>query len=682
MNDLSFPFLRLQPLTLLILLFSMTTSLSGEAQKVADNSSKDRSAALNALNSLTQHVNEKKILEAKAIVSHIKSLNTAKANISQDAKLFKAYQSFIALYEDKIGPLWLDGKVLNKKVVKDEDQIHWAAFWIMQNFFDQIYTSDGLNQHLSAIDGFSFKTSDFFPGKVDPSEKRIHGHKVNINGSYPVTWGPPIFHMEKPARKPTGAYLVPGTIATVKVPKSLINKGYEIRVGAHSWDLIKKRKVLRLYRVSAVYPIDKQEIRIANPLGGGIYIEVPYEADAGVVEIEIDNVVRSPYFSLKAFHKTSLKTWQDQERNFKAPWADFQSERFMMQVPTSWIYKLNDPVTLMKDWDKAIGISNRTMGRPEHFGKEIIYAQVDTQLRGRAFHPGYPSGNRGYEPLKDYGGNHDHHLIRGPQYAHSYEFHEQGHGYLFPKYTGDREAAVNLPFVAVLHRGFDVELEEAFRKSRSISNEFVTLDHTAIAWMMSNHFLDKSGMQGYERQYQAKGHAKFVDIARLFGWEVIDNFFKSTNQDHIDGKPWGNNSNDGDKYTLRLSKVAKADLRPLIHFWGIPIEDFESTQAFVKKHRIPASPEVWDLLNRYKNLIPENNHDFREYAKNWWQKEPSAKGFTTERNHAVRWEAYNEKMASNTRACLQDIIDTYFPDGRPKKKKPFFLFRLFEKQKK
>ena len=53
------------------------------------------------------------------------------------------------------------------------------------------------------------------------------------------------------------------------------------------------------------------------------------EADAGEVEVTVTGAVRSPYFSAKSFHTTTLQEWQDAERNHPAPWADFQSDKFM-----------------------------------------------------------------------------------------------------------------------------------------------------------------------------------------------------------------------------------------------------------------------------------------------------------------------------------------------------------------
>jgi len=51
-------------------------------------------------------------------------------------------------------------------------------------------------------------------------------------------------------------------------------------------------------------------------------------------------------------HVRSLKC--NTKRHHKAPWADFQSDKFMTQVPTNWIYNMQDPVTYMQEWDLAM----------------------------------------------------------------------------------------------------------------------------------------------------------------------------------------------------------------------------------------------------------------------------------------------------------------------------------------
>jgi len=343
-----------------------------------------------ALANLTAHVSEEKVLPPQELGVQLEKLNANAEAVGSDADSIRAAIDFIEAYDAKHRPLFIGKQQLHQKKKESEDTIHWAAFWAMQHLFDQVYNSEGLEKYSDLIGPLKFKTADYFPGKVE-APLNPDAYTVKIKGSYPDVWGSPQFQDERPAVKPTGAYLVPGTVATVIVPEALVGKGYRVRVGAHSWDLSNKPRVERLFRVSAFYDIDSTEVKVASPLGGGIYIEVPPGADAGVVEVAVKNAARAPYFSWKSFDKTSLKEWREVERQHKAPWADFQSDKFMVQVPTSWIYKMEDPATYMNEWDLSMDAMNDLMGRPRLFGRETVYSQVDTQLRGHE--PGLRHGS-------------------------------------------------------------------------------------------------------------------------------------------------------------------------------------------------------------------------------------------------------------------------------------------------
>jgi len=623
---------------------------------------------LAALTALHRHIQGQEQTQPGTVDALTTDITRHKQELIKSEAAIRIAQAIVADFDQSQGPLWLKHPPLHQKEKKPEQAIQWAVFWVMQHLLDELYTTDGLTRHHALLDGFRFGCADHFPGRVTAQPDSNTVYTVRINGSYPETWGAPVMHMELPARKPTGAYLAPGTIVTVTVPQALVGKGYQIRVGAHSWDHQKKPRVLRLYRVSALYDINQTDIEVANPLGGGIYIEVPYKADAGIVEVSVRNAVRAPYFSWKPFHRTTREEWQTVERRHPAPWADFQSERYMMQVPTSWVAALEAPDTLMENWDKALDVCSDLMGRPRAFGREVLYNQVDLQLRGKAFHPGYPAGNRMYDPTEETDGLSKHHLVQGPQVAHNYEFHELGHGFLFPKYAGDQESAVNLPHVAVMHLAFGQDLDVAFSGSRHADNDtFKTIETAAVEWMMSDNFVADGVMLNFERAYQLKGHAKFVDVARLFGWETIGRFFRGCHQDSLDGKPWPRNAagEEGDTYTLRLSQAAGADLRPLIHFWGIPVVNPGKSDAEFQAAGLKPSAKVYDQLVRYQSVIPADNAAFRAYAAKWWGKQPDPKGFTTERNHAARWETYDETGARKVSDTVQAILDRYFPAGRP-----------------
>jgi hypothetical protein len=333
-----------------------------------------------------------------------------------------------------------------------------------------------------------------------------------------------------------------------------------------------------------------------------------------------------------------------------------------------WISNLTDAVQLMADWDAACDAQNELFGQPLVKTRHTHYLQVDLQNRGRAFYPGYPTCNDRYHPGREtnYMGYANHYLVRGPQHAPNYVFHEQGHAFNCPKYPGERESVVNLPHVAIWNRKFGFSLDQAFGGSRGHRDDVVhTLDNTAIAWMCIETFAKDEPMKNYEKQYQWKGHAKYVDIARLFGWEALHRYWGAFNDEVADGTFKGKHAYSNDEITLRKSRAAGIDLRPLVRFWGIHEDDPQALAKQVAAEKLPRSAEIYDTLAHYKSLVPGDNKAFREFALMWWNKEPSPEGFTTERNHAAYLDSYNEETAARLQQLVQNTIDLYFPDGRP-----------------
>jgi len=613
-----------------------------------------------ALTALIDHVKGITPLETGEIEQYKFTIDLQSQKIGQDSTIIEACFDLVESYDKLIGPLWIARGQFDRRTIANG--IDWTVYNVMQYIMDRVYTQENILTHEALLDGFKFGSSAYFPGALDPPDNPDETYTVKINGSYLKTYGHMTMHAERPARKPTGTYLAPGTIATVTVPQSLVGRGYQVRVGAHSWDMSNRPWVRRLDRYSLVYDINSAEIKVANPLGGGIYIEVPYLADAGIVDVEVKNAVRSPYFSMKSLHNTSLSEWQNIERKHKAPWTDFQTDKFIMQVPTSWIYNLEDPVTLMENWDKAMDAMNDLMGYPHIRGKETMYPQVDVIFRVPYHAPGYPSINVTYDPSRDYGGYHDYHLVTGPQNAKYYEFHEKGHGFLFQKFPGETESNVNLLHVAVWHRKFGYSLDEAFRNSMDKDIAYRTLDNTAVCWMMCQNFKEKKPMEKLEKQYQLKGHAKFVEIARLFGWEVLGEYWKSFNEDYENGI---SSATDVDNLLLRLSKSVAVDITPLFHFWGIQPVDAEALKTGIASENLAASVKIYDTLIKYKSLVPDNKQGYQDFASDWWGHQPSSDGHVTEKDHAMLWNSYNEAYALLIRNNVQDIIDLYFPNGSP-----------------
>lgn len=656
-----------------VLLTAMLASMGAFSAVAAATSAPGAEAELlSALSVLKAHVERKKTLGDAQIDAQKRILDKHREMCGNDSTLIKASIELVAAYDRVNGPLWIAHGGFDRgrggKQKTPPNDIHWTIYGVMQDIMDHVYTTENVARHADLLRGFKFGSSANFPGAVEPPADPNVAWRVKIDASCPKPFEHQLMHEEVPARRPTGAYLAPGTIVSVTVPASMVGKGYAVRVGAHSWDNSNKPRVLRLDRSSLVYKITSPETKVASPLGGGIYIDVPLRADGGVVEVTIRNAVRSPYFSAKPFHQTTLEEWRTVERNQPAPWADFQTEKFMMQVPSSWIRKLDDPVTLMKDWDAAMDAMNGLMGLPRVWGKETMYLQVDLQNRASVFAPGYPTVNDRYDPKKDSGGLANHYLVRGPRFAPDYVFHEQGHGFNFVKFGGEMESTVNLLHVAVQNRQFGRSLDEAFAGSRNMQgNKNRTLDNTAVSWMATSNFVNKEPMAAAQKAYQLEGHAKYVDIARLFGWNALGEFWRSWNEDFEAGRPWSKHGMDIDKISLRLSQKAAADLTPLLHFWGTPPRDARTLKAAVAAAHLPPSAKVYDTLVHYESLVPKDNAAFRAFAAGWWGQLPNSTGFQIEREHARQWQEYSEQTAAQIRKTVREIRDEYFPDGRPAK---------------
>lgn len=621
------------------------------------------SAYLGSLVALKEHITGVAPLTAAEIASHKLYIESYPQYPDYSSAIVDACFDLVEAYDNTIGPLWVAGSPKSGGFTRSTvtDDIHWTIYNVMQLIMDEIYTEDNLSSYESVLNGFLFGSSSSFPGSVSPPVDPNVTHTVTIDGSYLDAFGRQTQHGDRPARKPTGTYLAPGSIATITVPSSIVGQGYQVRVGAHGWDLSNKDIVKRLDRSSLLYDIDSTEIKVASPLGGGIYIEVPLLADAGAIDVQIKNAVRSPFFSATSVNTTTLTEWQNTERNHPAPWADFQSETCMFQVPTSWIYAFDDPVTMMADWDLAVQICDDLMGFPFGRDKETYYTQVDVERRVGPYNPGYPSVNITYSPNFDYGGNYNHYFLTGPQNIPWYDLHELGHSYIPGSYlfSGEAESAVNLLHVAAWHQGFGYDLDTAFEESMNYNIVFRTLDTTAIAWMMCQNFKFNQPMVEQEKKYQLKGHAKFVEIARLLGWEVINDYWKSFNDDYENGIT---SATDTDSLILRLSQSAGYDLRPLLHFWGIHPVDASALSASIAASNLPPSAGIHDMLLKYKSFVPANNAEYQTFALNWWGGvQPSLTGFLTESEHASIWSTYDEAYAASIENNVQSLIDLYFP---------------------
>ena len=629
------------------------------------------------MNDLTDHITGSTILTGPQIEALTATFEVNRDFLDDSTAIMTQAFNLSALYEGTVGPLFINAETTGgfPRVQEGADgyELERAIFAIQQAILDVVYSPSNCQIHQSLFDGKIFETSTFFPGACAPPADPTVSHSVDINGSNPLMWGRPVCYGPIPARRPTGLYLAPGSIGNVTVSSALVNQGFEILVGAHAVDKFEYYKPThrRLDRVSKSFPITSTVTSIANPLGGGIYIMVPYEADAGIQTIQVENVVKAPYFSSTSIRQTTLQEWLNTERNHPGPWADFESDKFMMSVPTSWIYNYADPISQMLDWDLAMDAASELLGYgPPNNVRNLVtlYVQVDLDIQHGAYGTGYPQINHGFNPNTPTNGNSSHFFLTDVL-GWSIEFHELGHCQLFSKFPGHEESMVNLPYVYVATEKFGMGLVQAFTDSMPLQYlENVDVDQAALTWFVTENFrngqpMDITNSEHNEVRYQHRGYGRYVEIGTLFGWDVLINFYYQEQLDYINGTP-----SDGldpvDSRIFRLSKAAGVDLRPLIHCWGVHPEDPAALQQAIIDEGLPPSPLFHARILHYKDIIPGNNAEFWDHYTTIYPSQPAGGNPNYQYGWYNVWKnIYDESHGTAAKNAMQDLIDLYYdPD--------------------
>jgi hypothetical protein len=160
-----------------------------------------------------------------------------------------------------------------------------------------------------------------------------------------------------------------------------------------------------------------------------------------------------------------------------------------------------------------------------------------------------------------------------------------------------------------------------------------------------------------------------VEIVRLFGWDALSNFWRSVHEDYAKGITYPTNTDPTDNRMLRMSQAAGADLRPLIHFWGIQPVDQSGLKASIASLGLKPSKKIYDMLKHYQTIIPMNNQEFRNHARVIY---PSGITQGSSPLYGEGWyytwlPLYAGSHGTAAQKALQNIIDLYFPNGDPDK---------------
>ena len=597
------------------------------------------------------------------------------------ASVLQAF-SILSSYEAKEkGPFFINARTKggfpNHPVAVDGFELDRAVLAIQQSIHDIAFTPTALATYRDVLVGRKFNSADWFPGKVkipaDPG--KIYTARINATMVKDVDMR--TAYSQYFARRPTGYYLAAGDIAKVTVPASMVNAGFAIQVGANVHDKYIKSTIARPFRVTNKFPIVSEVTEIANSFGGGIYIDVPYLASAGAdISVKIQNAVPAPFFSSTVLNSTTLQQWQEFQRKNPAPWADFMSDKYMMTLPTSWIYNYADPVTLMADWDSRMDVVSDLLGHNRVRNNPILYLIVDTSLNSDAFGIGYPTGNNGYSPGAATDGNKKEWFLTPDKNFSQVEFHELGHAQLFSNFPGEGEAAVNVLGAAVSNQLYQVDIDTALGKSMS-DLAHITRDQAALNWMVTPNFragkaMDITNSEKNEVRYQQRGYAKYIEIAALFGWDKLGKFYLEENRVFRgETVAAGKGLSEVDSRILRWSTAAGVDVTPLVHFWGVQPVDAVALATAMTTANLPRSALIYDRLKHYQSLIPMDNPTFKTHAAAFLNKPvASINGSNKSIDYGEGWyfywlDKYGNAEGQAAKTTFDNIFVKYFPAGKP-----------------
>ena len=570
---------------------------------------------ITALEAMTAHVDGSVPL---SLEERTTNLETAQFNYHGNYDTaFNAIFNYINAYESAYPSIFQNGP---PQIILELLPETGLQYFLQQSIFNEEYTLENMADFVGVV----YEDSNHFPGPVSSTAIRTSAATVSLNGTYSYNPAARVAGDLGDAKRPTGYYAAPGEMISITIPNTAVNAGLKVMLGAHDEDLSSFLGTNRFGIISKTYALSSETTQIVSPFGGGLYIKVPEGTNMGWFDVLISGAVQSPYFSWRTDRKTLPSDWATEIENQQVAWVDLESDNYMMTLPLTVVETTLDPSLLMTQWDEIMDGFWYVGGRSEP-RRRSQYFIVDSQLNGPGFGTGYPQLIGDYNapsgPLEATGMYPTHILNPNFWQAQGLEttLHEHGHGDGHPTLEYETETINNLNAVYVYNVVFDVPLDEAFKYSLG---ESFYLDEATMDWMIAQNFRTNQLMECdptmpdlvcSELRYQHRGWAKYVKMAELFGWSSV---YEMNNVFYED---WRINFPDNEGLEVTPDNVisgasygSNVNMAPLMHFYGLhPSEELrEELEA------LPCSPEILDLLQYYKELIPSNTDEFEVWYDN------------------------------------------------------------------
>ncbi|GAA5125105.1 hypothetical protein JIN84_13625 [Luteolibacter yonseiensis] len=383
--------------------------------------------------------------------------------------------------------------------------------------------------------------AEVFPGPVPKSAPRV-SRTLDIDAAVPQ------WHS-------TGLYAAPGEVIRITIPRETAGKGLSVRIGCHSDTLWHLDDWKRVPEISRREPLKEPQSSVASPFGGLIYIDIPEKAPHVTIQVTISGAVEAPHFVLG---KTKVTDWKKTLRDHPAPWAELETGKVILSVPSAKIRRLENPDELLTLWDKILDAEADLSAIPRE-RKRPERIVPDVQISAGYMHSGYPIMTWLDHSVEQSLSTRE---LGAGSWGH---FHELGHNHQKGDWTfdGTVEVTCNLyslyvsETVCKLPPGTGHDAMNPPEVAKRLKAYLALPDSEKFSVWKSDPFL---ALTMYDQ------------LRAGFGWDTYKKVFAEYLALPDSERP-KNDDGKRDQWLTRFSRAAGKNLGPFFQAWGVPTSE-------------------------------------------------------------------------------------------------------------
>jgi hypothetical protein len=395
--------------------------------------------------------------------------------------------------------------------------------------------------------------------RLAPENVRAHPAAAAFPGAVPAD-APRVersleIDLAVPGWHSTGLYAPPGGVITVTAPDVRAEQKLAVRIGSHTDRLWGLDRWQRCPEICTRTMMEKPVTRAANAFGGLVYIDVPNSSRPEKAALRIAGAVEAPHFVLG---KTGLAEWREKVRQRPAPWAELETSKVILTVPSTAVRKLEDPEDLMKFWDRVLDCCAELAAIPLARPRPERYV-CDVQVSAGYMHSGYPIMTLLDMPEVM--------VDKGRMMANSHGgvwglWHEMGHNHQRPEWTfaGAGEVTENLFTLYVFEKACGGPKSAMQRASGP------RMDKQVKAYIAGGADFEKWKADPFLALHM------YVQLQQAFGWDTYKKVFAEYRNLPRGERP-KNDDEKRDQWMVRFSRAVGRNLGPFFQAWGMPTSE-------------------------------------------------------------------------------------------------------------